>query len=224
MFNESEASYLDDTLVGLAEPSTQSAYSRGGKRLFDLALVLFTAPMWVPILLVVVALVALSGGKPVYTQKRVGRGGQEFTIYKVRTMVTDAKERLDAYLASNPEAAREWSTHQKLRNDPRITAVGRFLRKSSLDELPQIINVLKGDMSIVGPRPMMTDQRRLYPGNDYYSMRPGITCLWQISERSNSTFAARGSYDSQYYSAMSLRTDMRIILSTFRVVLDGTGC
>ena len=113
--------------------------------------------------------------------------------------------------------------HQKLKNDPRITPLGRFLRRTSLDELPQLWNVLMGDMSIVGPRPMMCNQRALYPGTEYYVMRPGITGFWQTSARNESSFHERAGFDQAYYRAVSLRTDLAIIWRTFSVVLRGTG-
>jgi len=127
------------------------------------------------------------------------------------------------HLAQDPEAKAEWDSTQKLKDDPRITRFGRFLRKSSFDELPQLLNVLLGDMSIVGPRPMLPEQEPLYSGTAYFELRPGITGLWQISDRNESTFAARAKFDTDYFEQLSLATDVRIIASTFRVVLRGTG-
>jgi lipopolysaccharide/colanic/teichoic acid biosynthesis glycosyltransferase len=144
-------------------------------------------------------------------------------MWKLRSMVKGADARLEAHLAADPTARREWERTQKLKSDPRITSFGCFLRKSSMDELPQLWNVLKGDMSLVGPRPMMLDQTHLYPGEAYYALRPGITGLWQVSERNASTFAERAHYDGQYEQNVTLAADLRILAATFRVVLRGTG-
>jgi lipopolysaccharide/colanic/teichoic acid biosynthesis glycosyltransferase len=194
------------------------------KPALDVLFVLMAAPFVVPIVLVLAALVALDGSNPFYAQKRVGKGGRIFTMWKLRSMVPQADERLEAYLDANPAARREWDSTQKLKNDPRITPIGRILRKSSLDELPQLLNVLTGDMSLVGPRPMMPDQRKLYPGQSYYALRPGITGTWQVSDRNESTFAARAKFDNAYDKSLSLSQDVGILLSTVRVVLQGTGC
>ena len=132
-------------------------------------------------------------------------------------MVIDADQRLAAHLAADPALRAEWDETQKLKNDPRITAVGRLLRKTSLDELPQLWNVLKGDMSLVGPRPMMPEQRALYPGRAYYSMRPGLTGPWQVSDRNETSFAGRAEFDAAYARRMSLRTDLVILLPDDRL-------
>jgi lipopolysaccharide/colanic/teichoic acid biosynthesis glycosyltransferase len=144
-------------------------------------------------------------------------------MWKLRTMVDNADERLEAYLEANPEARSEWDSSQKLKDDPRITRVGRMLRRTSLDELPQVLNVLTGDMSLVGPRPMMPSQRTLYPGSAYYRLRPGITGSWQVTDRNDSTFADRARFDTAYERELSLATDVKILLATVRVVLRGTG-
>ena len=144
-------------------------------------------------------------------------------MWKLRSMVCDADRVLDDYLDDNPAMRAEWDTKQKLLEDPRVTPLGRFLRKSSIDELPQLYNVLRGDMSLVGPRPMMVDQQCLYPGKDYYELRPGITGFWQISDRNQTSFADRAFYDARYNRRLSLGTDLYILMSTVRVVLRGTG-
>lgn len=202
---------------------SKGLYSRFGKRALDILIVFLSLPIVVPIILFLAVLVALDGGKPFYTQDRVGRGGKSYRIWKLRSMMPDADRKLDQYLAKNPAARAEWEHTQKLKKDPRITRIGALLRKASLDELPQLWNVLSGDMSIVGPRPMMPCQRSLYPGTDYYAMRPGITGPWQVSKRNTSSFAERASYDSLYFSRLSLLTDLRLMTATFRVVLRGTG-
>lgn len=207
------------TLPGLG----QRIYRRFGKRLFDLLAVLTMLPLVALVLLPLMAIVALDGGRPIYTQMRVGRDGRTYRMWKLRTMVHDADAWLQAHLAANPHAHAEWARTQKLKDDPRITAIGKFLRKTSLDELPQLWNVLRGDMSLVGPRPMMVDQQELYPGQDYYALRPGITGPWQVSSRNESAFSDRARYDSLYNRNLSLRTDIRLILATIGVVCRATG-
>lgn len=138
-------------------------------------------------------------------------------------MVVDADQKLDTYLSKNPEAKLEWESTQKLVDDPRVTTIGRFLRKYSLDELPQIWNVLRGEMSFVGPRPMMEEQRPLYPGTEYYKLRPGITGSWQVSARNQSSFSDRAKFDAQYSDNVSLLTDIKLIIATFSVVFRATG-
>lgn len=197
------------------------------KRVFDIwvtaALLLMAAPFLLPIALVLSALISFDGYNPIYTQRRIGRHGRIFRMFKFRTMVHDADQRLADYLANNPEAREEWEKHQKLRFDPRITMVGRFLRKTSLDELPQLLNVLRGEMSLVGPRPMMVEQTALYPGRAYYLTRPGLTGPWQVSDRHGTSFADRAAYDDFYLRKLSFRSDLRILFSTVTVVLRGTG-
>jgi len=199
-------------------------YGHFGKRVLDIAFVLGVAPIALLVVALFIPLIMLDGGAPFFTQKRVGRRGRVFHVVKLRTMVTNAETRLESYLDADPDRRREWDAKQKLRHDPRITRVGRFLRKSSIDELPQLWNVLKGDMSIVGPRPMLPDQRALYPGTTYYALRPGITGLWQISARNDTSFADRAEFDARYFRSLSPGTDLWIMLCTVRVVLRGTGC
>lgn len=198
-------------------------YRRGGKRALDLTLVIVTLPIVVPVIALLALIIACTGGQPFYSQQRVGRGGRSYRLWKLRTMVRDADARLEACLAANPLARAEWTSTQKLKNDPRITRIGHLLRRTSLDELPQLWNVLRGDMSLVGPRPIMLCQRDLYPGHAYYTLRPGITGLWQISERNETTFAERAHFDGIYARTLSLATDIRILLATVAVVLRGTG-
>lgn len=201
----------------------QSGYRSAGKRLFDVAAVLAVSPILVPLALVLAAVILLSGNRPLFVQNRVGRHGRAFRMWKFRTMVEDAETVLENYLQENPTARLEWDAHQKLKNDPRITVVGRFLRKTSLDELPQFWNVFLGQMSIVGPRPMTVNQKPLYPGDAYYRMRPGITGLWQISDRNDCEFRDRAYFDSKYESVMSLAVDLHVLSRTVGVVVRGTG-
>ncbi|KKC38905.1 sugar transferase [Devosia epidermidihirudinis] len=199
-------------------------YGNGGKRMLDLILVLIGGVVFLPLILILAALVRLDGSSAIYRQPRIGKNGRIFLLWKLRSMVPDADAALERYLASDAAARAEWDRSQKLRHDPRLTRIGATLRRYSLDELPQLWNVLMGDMSLVGPRPMMPSQRTLYPGTAYYDFRPGLTGLWQISARNDCSFADRASYDNLYAQEISLATDLRILACTVSVVLRGTGC
>ena len=199
------------------------AYRRFGKRALDIALVLLAAPMVLPVIALLVILVRTDGGPAFYGQNRVGRDARLFKLWKLRSMVVDADARLEECLASDPAARAEWDRSQKLRNDPRITRWGAALRKSSLDELPQLWNVLRGDMSLVGPRPFLPEQTEMYPGGAYYMMRPGLTCFWQTGDRNDSSFAARAIDDARYAREMSMGTDITLIFKTFGVMMRATG-
>ena len=206
-----------------ARCSQGALYRRGPKRALDIALVLVVS---LPVLLVVglFALLVRRDGHPAfYSQDRIGRDGRRFRLWKLRTMVPDAEAALEVHLAADPAAAAEWRVHQKLVDDPRVTPVGHLLRASSLDELPQLWNVLRGDMSLVGPRPMMPSQEALYPGNEYYDMRPGLTGFWQIAERSATSFSDRARFDGDYYNRMSFGTDVGVMTRTIGVVIRQTG-
>lgn len=213
-----------DCAHGFGRARPRRVYERPGKRIFDICFVLLALPIALPLLVVLAGLLMLQGGRPFFRQDRVGRNGRVFSMLKLRSMVPDADRMLAAHLDADPAAQREWTEKQKLTHDPRITRLGALLRKSSMDELPQLWNVLTGDMSIVGPRPMMVSQKHLYPGTAYYSVRPGMTGLWQISRRNSSSFAARAHFDAHYCRSMSLGKDLWIILRTAVVVLRGTGC
>lgn len=204
-------------------PRKPGLYRNLGKRLLDVTAILLAAPVVVPLVGVLALAVARDGGKPFYTQVRIGRGGRRFRMWKLRSMVADADTRIAEYLEQHPAAKKEWDSTQKLKNDPRITRFGRILRKSSLDELPQLWNVLIGDMSLVGPRPMMTSQQSLYPGTCYYGLRPGITGYWQTAGRNATTFEARAGFDSAYDADLSLTTDAAVLMRTVGVVLKATG-
>lgn len=198
-------------------------YSLYVKRALDLTLVLLSLPVIVPLILMLALLVAATGTMPFYSQERVGRNGTSFRMWKLRTMVKNADAHLETHLQNNPDARQEWDSTQKLKNDPRITPFGRILRKTSIDELPQLFNVLNGTMSLVGPRPMMVHQKPYYPGHAYFEMRPGITGLWQVSDRNDCAFRERAAYDSLYYREMSLQTDIAVLLKTVGVVCKATG-
>jgi lipopolysaccharide/colanic/teichoic acid biosynthesis glycosyltransferase len=208
---------------GWVRVKREPLYRRTMKRVLDISFVLMAVPMVLPVILVLAAVLKIGGNSPFFTQDRVGQGGRTFRLWKLRTMVPNAEERLQEYLQSDEAARREWDAYQKLSHDPRITDFGQFLRKSSLDELPQLWNVLVGDMSLVGPRPMMVDQQELYPGTAYYALRPGLTGTWQISDRNQSTFAQRAEFDADYERNLTFLKDLKILLSTVGVVLRATG-
>ncbi|MEN9409494.1 MAG: hypothetical protein RL216_1468 [Pseudomonadota bacterium] len=175
-------------------------YLSYGKRAVDLVLVAVTA-LPVGILVAVLALMIAAGGaSPIFGHERVGKGGRVFRCWKLRTMVPDAEARLIRHLETNPEAAREWAETQKLSHDPRVTRIGHLLRRSSLDELPQLWNVLRGDMSIVGPRPVTETELDRYgtARAAYLAMRPGITGLWQVRGRNSLSFMKRIAMDVEY--------------------------
>lgn len=210
--------------VSAANVETSNLYRSRGKRLLDILIVGLTMTSWLPIIMLAALIIMVVDRQaPFYTQKRLGLNGRTFRMWKLRTMVADADERLKAYLAENTEARAEWDATQKLKNDPRITRTGTFLRKTSLDELPQCFNVLSGDMSLVGPRPIMVNQRDIYSGARYYQLRPGMTGLWQVSERNESEFTDRVRFDNVYFRTLSLKTDLRVLSRTFGVIARGTG-
>ena len=175
--------------------------------------------------LIALGVLLTSGGPAIYVQPRYGRDGRIFRFYKFRTMAPDADALLARHLRENDAARREWEKFQKLEHDPRITRFGAFLRRYSIDEFPQFWNVLKGDMSMVGPRPCMFAQKELYgPYWAYYcAVRPGITGLWQISGRNEVSYRRRAAMDAEYVATLSLLRDVVILLKTFRVVLGARG-
>ena len=196
------------------------------KRAMDLGLCLAGSIVILPLVLVLALLIRLDSKGPVfYKQRRIGRGGQEIYVHKFRTMVPNADEILADYLAKNPEMAREWEEDHKLRHDPRVTKIGHFLRKTSLDELPQLYDVVRGTMSLVGPRPIVEDERAKYGSvfNDYIRVRPGITGLWQISGRNDTSYSRRVDYDFYYVSNWNVWLDIWILVRTVPVVLFGRG-
>ena len=208
---------------GASRGANRGGYGRGPKRALDLLLVALLALPVLMTVLPLMALVALDGHAPLFLQARRGRGGRVFRMVKLRTMRHDAEAVLEATLAADPAARAEWDRDQKLRHDPRITPVGRLLRRTSLDELPQLLNVALGQMSMVGPRPMLPSQRPYYPGDEYFSLRPGITGLWQVSVRNEASFAERAGCDRRYLESLSLGADLAILGRTFGVVLAATG-
>ncbi len=196
------------------------------KRSFDVLASVALLPVIVPMLLVIGAAVGMSSGFPVfYSQARLGRRGTQFPIYKFRTMSKDADRVLAACLERSHEARLEWQQTHKLKNDPRVTRLGRFLRKTSLDELPQIFNVLRGEMSLVGPRPISHAERIKYADRfAYYSNAvPGVTGLWQVSGRSNLSYAERVRLDEQYVRHWTFGRDLKILWRTPRSIVRRDG-
>jgi lipopolysaccharide/colanic/teichoic acid biosynthesis glycosyltransferase len=214
--------------VGLGSGSTgfADAVRPVAKRTIDIVGAGLALLVALPAVLVIAALVRMDGGRVFYAHERVGRGGRLFGCLKFRSMVVDADKRLAALLERSPAARAEWERTRKLKNDPRITWVGRFLRASSLDELPQLINVLRGDMSLVGPRPVQVSELAAYYGaaaQHYLSVTPGITGPWQISGRSDTSYAQRVALDVGYATHPSLWTDIKILFRTPMVVLARRG-
>ncbi len=196
------------------------------KRITDFAVAAAALIFLLPIMLPLAIFIRLSDGGPaLFRQKRIGRDGREFWCFKFRSMVVDADIRLQQLLETDPRARREWQATQKLENDPRITAFGHFLRKSSLDELPQLINILKGEMSIVGPRPIVQNEVEKY--GDYFGhycqVRPGLTGLWQVSGRSDTSYGERVALDVKYVSDWSYVSDIKIMAMTIPAVLLSDG-
>lgn len=196
------------------------------KRGIDLAAGVILLLLLAPLMLLIAALIrAGDGGPAIFKQARIGRSGKSFRCWKFRTMATNADDALQQLLASDPVAAQEWAESQKLTHDPRITPVGAFLRRSSLDELPQLFNIIAGEMSFVGPRPIVAAERERY-GEAFthcFSVPPGLTGLWQISGRSDCSYATRVSLDSQYASEWHLLLDAKILVKTVPAVLMQRG-
>jgi exopolysaccharide production protein ExoY len=195
---------------------------RNLKRVFDIVFSLLALLFLMPALVVIsVMLLLVDGGPIIYRHRRIGRGGQTFFCLKFRTMWKDSDKILQDLLESDPERRREWQDYRKLKDDPRIHWIGKLLRVTSLDELPQLFNILAGDMSIVGPRPIVAEELELYGPNVhfYLAMTPGLTGLWQVSRSAETSYAERVQFDVDYYHCCSMRTDIAIIVKTIGVVL-----
>ena len=220
---------LSDTRSDLRYSAVVGSLSPVGvlpKRIVDIVLALGGIILLAPLLVICyVAVVLSSPGPALFRHKRVGFNGRKFECLKFRTMVPDAAERLQALLASDPAAAAEWAATRKLQNDPRVTAIGAILRKSSLDELPQLFNVLRGEMSIVGPRPVTEEELERYSTSvgAYLSCRPGITGLWQVSGRSTTSYEKRVACDAYYAHNWSMVLDAKIIVVTIPALLSTEG-
>ncbi|MET3580238.1 exopolysaccharide production protein ExoY [Mesorhizobium robiniae] len=227
------ASHDHGTIV--LEPGTQTASiqenARGdhrqplggrAKRVLDLLVASTALIMAGPLLVLIPLLInATTGGRVLFVHRRIGFNGKVFDCYKFRTMVPNAEEVLERHLSSDPQAAQEWAANQKLKCDPRILFFGKMLRKSSLDELPQLFNVLRGDMSCVGPRPVVADELRRYgaASHEYLKTRPGLTGLWQINGRNMTNYSHRVLLDTQYVRTWSLRSDLSILMRTIPAMM-----
>lgn len=196
------------------------------KRFLDMLICLLAMPCILPLALILAFIIRLdSKGPAIYRQERIGKNGKPFLLYKFRTMTPNADELLKEYLEKDPALAAEWRATQKLKNDPRLTRAGVFLRKTSLDELPQVINILLGDMTLVGPRPIVANETGKYGRyfEEYCRVRPGLTGLWQTSGRNDTTYSQRVAYDHYYINHWSLKLDLWILAKTIPVALSGRG-
>ena len=195
------------------------------KRLVDLNLSLLLIALLAPLLLITTLLVSCSGGPVFFAQQRIGRNNRPFPCYKFRTMVPNAAAVLEELLRTDPVARAEWEKNHKLRHDPRVTRIGQFLRRTSLDELPQILNVLRGEMSLIGPRPITQAEMVRYgkAARYYCSVRPGITGLWQVSGRNDTSYTTRVALDIVYVRHLGPSLDVRILLRTIVVLLQQRG-
>lgn len=196
------------------------------KRAMDLILAIMVLTLTAPLLILIYGIIKIfDPGPALFSQLRVGRDGRTFTVYKFRTMPVDAQERLEHLLATDAVAAAEWAEFQKLRKDPRVTLIGSFLRKSSLDELPQLLNIIRGEMSVIGPRPVTSAEIHRY-GIDYpyyTAVRPGVLGLWQVKGRNKLTYAERVAYDVQYVKTWSIFQDIKILMMAVPAVLLARG-
>ena len=212
--------------VDLRKPVAALFYSRYVKRLLDLAVSILILPVALPVILLLALLVRRDGGPAFFGHERVGRHGTSFRCWKLRTMAENAKELLEQHLEREPAAAEEWKVHQKLSDDPRVTRLGRVLRATSLDELPQLWNVFRGEMSLVGPRPITRAELGRYQGSEgyYLAARPGVTGLWQVSGRNDLSYPERVRLDVRYVKTCSLVADITILMKTLGAVLRRSGC
>lgn len=197
------------------------------KRVFDLFLALMLLPFILPVLLLLIILIKIdSKGPAIYRSERIGKNGKKFNCLKLRTMCPNAEEKLDQLLRKRADLKEEYEKFCKLKDDPRITRVGRLLRTFSMDELPQIFNILRGDMSFVGPRPAFEKEIKKYYGSnfrEYQMVRPGVTGLWQISGRNNKSFDYRVKMDSQYSKTLKFSKDIKILVKTIPAALSAKG-
>jgi exopolysaccharide production protein ExoY len=214
--------------IDVASAALEPRVPRGGllKRLFDVIAASLLLFAFLPLIFFIgVIMFSTESGGVFFAHDRVGYRGKSFRCLKFRSMVANAEEALARYIEENPSARDEWNETQKLRDDPRITKLGKFLRETSLDELPQLINVLLGDMSLVGPRPIVQNEIQRYADrfDHYVRARPGITGLWQVSGRSDVGYEQRVELDSAYVTGWSFSGDMLILMQTVRVVFTRAG-
>lgn len=221
-----EAFLQQQTLVLQIKNNLARWYNRYFKFVFDMLATLVGGAVISPVFLAIAVWIRWdSPGPIIFSHNRIGRGGKVFPCYKFRTMVVDAEAELEKFLIKHPDRRKEWEEQQKLKDDPRITRAGRFLRKTSLDELPQLFNVLRGEMSLVGPRPIVQNEIEKYRQyiEDYYLVRPGLTGYWQVSGRSDTSYDERVQMDSWYVRNWSIWLDIVILFRTIKVVLRGRG-
>ena len=211
--------------VAVPKAGQSGWYARAGKRIFDVTLGLIVLPLLTPVIVVLWLIARMDGGPGFYGHERIGQFGVTFRCWKIRSMVCDANERLHALLDSDPKARAEWEHDQKLTNDPRVTRFGAFVRRTSLDELPQIFNVMCGDMSFVGPRPIVDEELARYGAREqaYLQSKPGITGIWQLSGRNEVSYSERVEFDAEYAEKVSLGLDVALVLRTPASVLLATG-
>ena len=215
-----------ETPVPSAVAPPKTLYRRVFKRWFDLGFTLLSLPVFLPLSLLIALIIKLnSRGTALVQLKRLGRGGSTFYKYKFRTMVPNAEKVLQELLATSEEIRREYESTYKIKDDPRITPFGRWLRKTSLDEIPQILNVFRGEMSWVGPRDILHSELAMYGefADKFVTVQPGITGLWQVSGRSRLSYAERVRLDIYYIDHLSLFLDVKVIFKTPCVVLSGDG-
>jgi len=195
------------------------------KRVLDVVGAIVLGLVFAPLILTIIGLMRKGDGSVIYRHRRIGRGGQMFSCLKFRTMVPNADQVLRDLLEQDPDLRAEWIRDHKLRNDPRVTRLGRFLRRTSLDELPQILNVLRGEMSLVGPRPVVREELLRYGRNvgTYLAAKPGITGLWQVTGRNDTDYRRRVVLDTYYVRNQNLLLDLYILAKTTGVVLGGDG-
>lgn len=197
------------------------------KRAFDILVSGMALIFLAPLILTLIAALLILQGRPIFIgHSRIGKGDKMFPCFKFRSMVVNADAVLAEKLNDNPALKLEWDTTRKLKSDPRVTAIGKILRKSSVDELPQLWNIFRGDMSLVGPRPIVRSEAMLYGANfaDYLAVRPGLTGLWQVSGRNDISFQQRVNLDADYVQNWSFKRDMVIIYKTIPAVLAAAGC
>lgn len=209
------------THISNSENNGALNYTTNFKRFLDLAICISILPAVLPILGILWVVAKLDGGPGFFGHQRVGRNNKLFNCLKIRSMRQDSQTYLAKYLADNPNARAEWEENQKLKHDPRISKFGNFIRKTSLDELPQIFNVLAGDMSLVGPRPITEEELKRYGSNvsAYLAMKPGITGIWQTSGRSNVSYDERVEMDVTYSKTVSFWTDIKIMFLTAKTLV-----
>lgn len=214
-------------MVTSGEKTLQLLLRAGAKRGNDVSVAAVLILVMSPILLTLWFLIRIDGGPALFRHERIGRGGRSFGCLKFRSMTVKSQEVLARHLEENPLARQEWHQFRKLRDDPRVTRIGRIIRAYSLDELPQLVNVLRGEMSLVGPRPVVQSELDQFYGAEglgcYLSVRPGLTGLWQVTGRSETDYERRVALDTQYVQNVSALSDVLILLRTVGVVFSQKG-